>query len=158
MPAYVAMLLGLLSAALVPAVVVAALTLANVSGAGLALALALAYGFVGFFVAGAHVVVLGLPLALLGAKLKRISVPTALLLGFAVGAGPTAVAYWPPFPSLGLLVGRRANVEGWHDVPLRIAGVLTPAAWTDWAQQALQSGLFGAAGGLGFALVWRRRR
>ena len=67
MPAYVAMLLGLLSAALVPAVVVAALALAKASGAGLALAC----GFVGFFVAGAHVVVLGLPLALSASGMPR---------------------------------------------------------------------------------------
>ena len=153
MPANVAMLLGLLSAALVPAIA-AALIGAKMSGVGLTLA----YGLVGFFVASAHVVVLGLPLALLGAKLKRISVPTTLLIGFAVGAGPTAMAYWPLLPSLGELVQGGTDVKGWHGVPLRIAGVLTPAAWVAWARLTLLNGLLGSAGGLGFALVWRQRR
>ena len=156
MPAIVAMPLGLLSAALIPGLTMAVLTLALLGKSGLGFALF--YVYLGFFVAGAHVVVLGLPLALLGARLRKVSVLTSLLLGFLVGAAPTAVAYWPLFPSLGDLVQGSANVEGWHRVPLHIDGVLTPATWIAWARLAVLNGLLGAAGGLGFVFVWQRRR
>ena len=155
MSSTVALLLGFLVAALVPASILAVSAVLPTGVGGLDAAVA--YGVMGFFVAGAHVIALGLPLVLLGAELERISIFTALLFGFAVGAGPTAAAYWPLSPSLGVLVDGGADVSGWHGAPLRIAGALTPAAWLAWARSAMLSGLLGVAGAMGFVLVWQRR-
>ena len=150
-----ALLVGLLVAALVPATMLAVFAVSPTEVGGLNAAVA--YGVVSFFVAGAHVIVLDLPLVLLGAKLGRISILTAFLFGFAVGAGPTAAAYWPLAPSLGVLVNGGADVFGWHGAPLRISGALTSAAWVAWARSVMLTGLLGAAGAMGFVLVWQRR-
>lgn len=91
MSSNVALLIGIPVAAVVPATMLAVFAVLPMGVGGQNAAVS--YGVVSFFVAGAHVIVLGLPLVLLSAKLERISILTALLFGFAVGAGPTAAAY-----------------------------------------------------------------
>lgn len=130
--------LGLLCAALAPALVAAPFIGPSFAVAAVLTALG-------------HAVLLGLPLAILGTRWKLISAATTLPFGFLVGASPAATLLLPNHGEQGgeLAIDGKVLVRN---------GVQTPAGRLDYASEVGLAGLFGATGGLASRLVWRQAR
>lgn len=123
---------GLLLGALVPAMVVAALSL----DFGLFLAaLSLTLG---------HALILGLPAVLLF-HYKRWSKPAATVAaGFLIGAVPVGILIWPLQPGTGVSMSSSSG-------PTIIDGIPT---WLGWLEYVEFSGSFGLLGALGALVFW----
>ena len=128
------LLVGLLGAALAPAV--AAGSLIGVIG-----------GLIVFIIAGGHAALLGLPLAALGVWRGMVTALTSVLGGFIVGAVPSALFFWPfgwgslesPFLDAGGLMEK---------------GVPALGGWLIYAGVTAGFGACGAVGGVGFWFSW----
>jgi len=104
--------------------------------------------------AGLHAIALGLPIAVLLHRLRRIHWWTGLLGGFLCGALPTALWSWPlRFPEL---QGNSSQWDGERIVETMVDGVPTTYGWLVYIQEFSFYGAFGAVGGLAFWLVWSR--
>jgi hypothetical protein len=97
----------------------------------------------------AHVAVLGIPAFCLLHFLKRIKWWSTVLTGFVLGSVPTGVLSWPTPGS------SASHWDGTKTVDTVVNGVPTIARWVSWLESVAAMGLFGAAGGLAFWLVWR---
>lgn len=129
------MLAALLAAALVPALLVGALSLS------------VRIVFVAFLVTAAHSVLLGLPLALILNKFNRITQGNSLIGGFVVGSIAFGIWAWPlKYPEL------KTNAwRGAERTQTMIDGVPTLAGWMDYF---LLAGLLGFFGLIGGSIFW----
>lgn len=115
------------------------------------------YGL-GFFllavmaVAGAVVLILGIPTFLLLRRLHRESWTSLGIAGFLIGALPFAF-FWPS-----QLNGFSAG-QSWHGkyVETYVNGIPTNYAWLSYGENLLFSSLHGLVGALVFYSVWRWR-
>lgn len=123
---------GLLLGALVPAMVVAALSL----DVGLLVpALVVTLG---------HAFILGLPAALLF-HYKRWSKPaTTVAVGFVIGALPIGIFAWPLRPGSGISTASSGG-------PTVVDGIPT---WLGWLEYLEFAGIFGLLGALGALVFW----
>jgi len=91
-----------------------------------------------------HVVLLGVPLALLFGRLKWRSPAFALAGGLLIGALPAGLYFWPLDPGGG--------TSAWSgDTPTLIDGVPT---WAGWLEYLVMLGGFGCLGALGAIAFW----
>jgi demethylmenaquinone methyltransferase / 2-methoxy-6-polyprenyl-1,4-benzoquinol methylase len=120
-------IVSLLAAAAMPSVIAGtfvSLISPSITAGIFLFAIAFAYAFV---VSLAHVLVLGLPVFLLGWRLRAIRWWSTLIAAFIVGAIPMAIWTWPDLSSLG---------------------------WRDYVSGFAFFGLFGVSGGIVFSLLW----
>lgn len=141
---------ALASAALAPALVGGA-TFAMLGAAPVfALRLALYVLLIAF----AHVLLLGLPAVLLMARARAITWAATVLVGFLIGALPTALWSFPLWR-----IERGLTASDWNGhvmVQTIVNGVPTWAGWLQYLRLASLAGAFGAIGGI--AYWWVRRR
>lgn len=121
------------------AAAIAAATFAGLFGGGLS------FAYIAFLVAIAHAFVLGVPAGLVLQRMGKANLLTAIGVGFAIGAVPTAllVVLAP--------TGDFASVGG---VPTVVEGRRTLAGWFGGLQLAGAMGACGAVGGLGAWIAW----
>ncbi|MEH6542675.1 MAG: hypothetical protein V7721_01930 [Porticoccaceae bacterium] len=128
-------LAALLAAALVPALLVGALSLST------------RIVFYAFLMTAAHSVLLGLPFSLILNKFNRITQVTSLIGGFVVGSIGVGIWAWP-------LKYSELKTNAWRGAKgtqTMIDGVPTPAGWMDYL---LLVGLFGFFGLIGGSIFW----
>jgi hypothetical protein len=103
-------------------------------------------------VAGAAVLLLGIPAFLLLCRFGRANWTSLAITGFILGALPLAALSRP-----NTLSGYSAG-QTWHGhyVETYINGVPTQYAWLVYAESVLQFGIHGLAGALVFYAVWSR--
>ena len=101
----------------------------------------------------AHMIVLGLPLATMWLRARRLAWYAAVSGGFAIGVLPAALWSWPLWHAR---PGMSASDWNGHTlVPTMVNGVLTLSGWLLYGRLVLIAGAFGAIAGLVF---WRVRR
>lgn len=98
-----------------------------------------------FIVALGHVVVFGLPAAIVLQRLRLANIVTALIAGFLIGALPFALL-------MALSSTGNLSIDG---VVTVLDGRRTTAGWIELAKAAGVFGLFGTAGGLTAWAIWR---
>jgi len=103
-------------------------------------------------VAGAAVLLLGIPAFLLLRRFERANWTSLAIAGFALGALPIAALSRPD-----TLSGYSAG-QNWHGhyVETYISGVPTQYAWFIYGENVLHFGIHGLAGALVFYAVWSR--
>ena len=108
-----------------------------------------------FIVSSLHVFFLGVPAFIVGWYFKKIFWWTSMVVGFLIGAMPTAILLWPlKYPELHSTSSRW---DGEKMVQTMIDGTPTLTGWTDWVLAFTVMGLFGVSGGLVFWLIWSQR-
>lgn len=107
-----------------------------------------------FLVAMGHVFILGLPVFLLLNLNKWVNWWSSILSGFVLACTPVAILSWPKHqPEL------ETNTSQWDGdrlVETMTDGVPTLDGWLYFVEHVSGFGLYGAAGGLAFWLVWKR--
>jgi hypothetical protein len=93
-----------------------------------------------------HVVILGVPAALLYRRLKWRSPAFALAGGFLIGALPAGLYFWPVDP--------RPGTNAWTgSTQTLLDGVPTWAGWVEYVQMLGGFGCLGALGAIAFLLT-----
>jgi hypothetical protein len=96
-----------------------------------------------FGIALAHVVLLGVPVALVLRRIGRWGVLPMGIAGLLVGALPYGIFSFPR--------GDKAGVDVFNDgVQTMANGVTTAAGWMDWLQEAAVFGVLGVLGALAY--------